>query len=201
MTLSAPASTGLLPGFADPVFDAQSAFRAALDAMSYPGRIQSVPTALQTPDPLGIAAGSLALALFDFDTPVWLDATLGTNAVSGYLRFHCGCPIVRETAEAKFALVSAANLPRLDNFSIGEDRYPDRSATLVIAVLSLTDGPATTWTGPGINGSITANIAGLPADFWDQWADNAELYPQGIDVIFTCGERLVGLPRTITVEA
>jgi alpha-D-ribose 1-methylphosphonate 5-triphosphate synthase subunit PhnH len=60
---------------------------------------------------------------------------------------------------------------------------------------------ATTWTGPGINGSITANIAGLPADFWLQWADNAELYPQGIDVIFTCGERLVGLPRTIKVEA
>lgn len=199
MTSAAPAA--LLPGFADPVFDTQAAFRATLDAMSYPGRIQSVPTTLQTPEPLGIAAGSLALSLFDLDTPVWLDATLRTDAVAVYLRFHCGCPIVSDMAEAKFALISAASLPTLDKFDIGEDRYPDRSATLIIAVPSLTDGPATTWTGPGVNGSITTNIAGLPTDFCNQWADNAELYPQGIDVVFTCGERLIGLPRTITVEA
>jgi alpha-D-ribose 1-methylphosphonate 5-triphosphate synthase subunit PhnH len=199
MTSAAPAA--LLPGFADPVFDTQAVFRAALDAMSYPGRTQSIPASLQTPEPLGIAAGSLALSLFDLNTPVWLDATLSTDAVVGYLRFHCGCPIVSVKADAKFALISAAHLPTLDKFDIGEDRYPDRSATLIIAVPSLTDGPATTWVGPGINGSITANIAGLRTDFWNQWTDNAELYPQGIDVVFTCGEHLIGLPRTITVEA
>ncbi|WP_196259311.1 phosphonate C-P lyase system protein PhnH [Pelagibacterium limicola] len=195
------ASNDLLPGFADPVFDAQSAFRATLDAMSYPGRVQTVPTSLATPEPLGIAAGSLALALFDFDTPVWLEPVLAEGPAAGYLRFHCGCPVVSGMGEARFALVNAASLPRLDNFGIGEDRYPDRSATLVIAVPSLTDGPGTRWTGPGIDGSIGVQIAGLPDDFWAQWADNRELYPQGIDVIFTCGKSLVGLPRTINVEA
>lgn len=202
MTLSTPAANTLLPGFADPVFDAQSAFRAALDAMSYPGRIHTVPTALETPEPLGCAAGTLALALFDFDTIVWLDAPFGTSPVPGYLRFHCGCPIAEDMRGAKFALIAdAAAMPRLERFDIGEDRYPDRSATLIVAIPSLTEGPKTVWTGPGINGAIDVHIAGLPAGFWSQWADNRELYPQGIDIIFTSGNRLLGLPRTIDVEA
>lgn len=195
-------TAALYPGFADPVFDGQATFRALLNAMSYPGRIGQVDHAPSTPAPLSAAAGALALTMLDFDTPVWLDPALGNESVATYIRFHCGSLIVADPAQARFALIAdAAAMPQLGAFDIGEDRYPDRSATLIIAVPSLTDGPATTWTGPGSNGSIRPAIAGLPAGFWSQWADNSELYPQGVDIIFTCGSQILGLPRTIAVEA
>lgn len=197
-----PQTDAFSSGFADPVFDAQSAFRTALNAMSYAGRPQTLPQSLKTPEPLGSAAGAVALALFDLDTPVWLDAAVGSAGVIDYLRFHCGAPITGRAADARFALIAGPqSMPGLSGFDIGEDRYPDRSATVIIEVQSLTEGPATRWTGPGIAGEITVSIAGVSETFWSQWAGNRELYPQGVDVIFTSGNRLIGLPRTIDVEA
>jgi alpha-D-ribose 1-methylphosphonate 5-triphosphate synthase subunit PhnH len=39
----------------------------------------------------------------------------------------------------------------------------------------------------------------LPADFLSQWGDNHGSYPQGIDLFFTCGSLLAGLPRSTQV--
>lgn len=201
MSLAASTSGALMPGLADPVFDAQAAFRATLDALSYPGRVREIGVALDAPAPLTSASAALALSLCDFDTPIWLDKAADTETTRGYLRFHCGAPIVERAEEARFAFVSdLAHFEGFEAFAIGEDRYPDRSATLVIAVSSLTEGPATTWTGPGIDRAIGVAISGLPQGFWQGWADNHALYPLGVDVIFTCGTELVGLPRSVEVE-
>jgi alpha-D-ribose 1-methylphosphonate 5-triphosphate synthase subunit PhnH len=192
----------LKPGFADAVFEAQAGFRAMLDAMSYAGRVTTLDIALDPPAPLEVATAAAALTLFDFDTSVWLEPAVASGPVAGWLRFHSGSPIVAATSEAQFAVIcDAAGMPALTGFSIGEDRYPDRSATLLIQVPSLTDGSATRWMGPGIDGSIEVAIAGLPDDFWAQWDDNHALYPLGIDVIFACGRQIIGLPRGIKVEA
>ncbi|MFD1251893.1 Alpha-D-ribose 1-methylphosphonate 5-triphosphate synthase subunit PhnH [Devosia equisanguinis] len=189
----------LQPGFADAVFEGQASFRALLDAMSYPGRIQALGVALNPPTPLDPAMAALALTVLDFDTPVWLDPLAA--ATTDWLRFHAGSPVVTDPGRAQFALIAdAANMPPLDAFAIGEDQYPDRSATLFIQVSALGSGQRTRWTGPGINGAIEVWIDGLPAAFWQQFQLNAELFPLGVDVVFVSGRDIVGLPRSIRVE-
>jgi len=197
--MTAIAAPALKPGFADPVFASQASFRSVLDAMSYPGRIRTVSAAIDPPAPLDPALAALALTLLDFDTPVWLDAAAAPAAE--WLRFHCGTPIHAEPGAARFALVAdAAGLPGLDGFAIGEDRYPDRSATLLLQLPALSGGEPTRWTGPGIDGAVVVAPQGLPEGFWSLWSLNAQLYPLGVDVILVSGREIVGLPRTVTVE-
>jgi alpha-D-ribose 1-methylphosphonate 5-triphosphate synthase subunit PhnH len=154
-----------------------------------------------TPAPFTAATAAIALTLFDFDNAVWLDGASAHGPVPAFLRFHCGTRVCSDPIEARFAVIADPSaMPSLDSFAIGEDRYPDRSATLIIQVPSLTEGPVTTWTGPGIESSQEVRIDGLPAGFWEQWALNHELYPLGVDIIFTAGNSVIGLPRSVNVE-
>ena len=191
----------LLPGFADAVLGGQAVFRAVLDALSRPGRPVACPEPLPAPAPLGSAMAAVALTLVDFDTPVWLDPALSIPAVQSFLRFHTGAPLVADPAAAGFLFVTdAASLPRLGRLALGDDRYPDRSATVVVEVPAL-DGPsAGQFTGPGIAAAEPAGIAGLPSWFREDWAANGAAYPLGVDLLFTCGDRMLGLPRTTRWE-
>lgn len=199
---SSPVQQAIKPGLADPVFDAQSVFRAALSANAYPGRVISLDRTLDAPQPLASSAALLSLTLMDLETPVWLDHLTAAGDVPHWLRFHCGVPLVGTTALARFALATdAQNLPRLHEFYAGDIQFPDRSATVIVQVPSLTEGPETVWTGPGIRESASVRIAGLPSWFWSDWDLNTEQYPLGVDVFFTSGNALLSLPRTIKVEA
>ncbi|HEY4174083.1 MAG TPA: phosphonate C-P lyase system protein PhnH, partial [Rhodopila sp.] len=62
----------LSPGFADSVADAQSCFRAVLNAMARPGHIHTV-SGVSAPAPLCNAAAAVLLTLADHETPLWLD--------------------------------------------------------------------------------------------------------------------------------
>jgi alpha-D-ribose 1-methylphosphonate 5-triphosphate synthase subunit PhnH len=190
---------GLLqPGFADPVRDAQACFRAVLDAMAHPGRTVAMPVALPEPLPLGPAAAAIALALCDIDTPVWLDAA--SAAASGYLAFHCGAPPAETPATAAFAFVADLGaLPLLDTFGLGSDEYPERSTTLVIEVAELSDAGGVSLRGPGIREMARLDAVGLPARFWTERAALAELFPRGLDVLFSCGDALAALPRSTRI--
>jgi alpha-D-ribose 1-methylphosphonate 5-triphosphate synthase subunit PhnH len=196
--ISASADT-LLPGLRDPVFDSQRAFRAALDALARPGRVQDVGVELDAPAPLGHAAAALLLALADFETPLWLQTTQAAPAQ--YLRFHCGSLLVADPAAACFAFVhDAGSMPALAAFNQGENDYPDRSTTLIVQVRALSAGAGAKLHGPGIRGSAALTAEGLPARFWDEWRGNAALFPRGVDVILVAGSRIAGLPRTTQVE-
>jgi alpha-D-ribose 1-methylphosphonate 5-triphosphate synthase subunit PhnH len=187
----------LEPGFDDPVRGSQAAFRAVLDAMAHPGRIVALPGLLggAPPAPLGAAAAALALTLCDIDTPVWLDAA--ASSAAGYLAFHCGAPLAASPAGARFAIIAdVAALPPLDGFALGSDEYPERSATLVVEVADLTCERGVVLHGPGIHGEARLGVTGLRARFWQERAALAELFPRGIDVVFTCGLRLAALPRS-----
>lgn len=144
---------------------------------------------------MGTAA--LLLALADQDTPVWLDRSAHRREVEAWLRFQCGCSIVAEPAEASFAVVADPQaMPMLSAFPGGSDEFPDRSATIIIQVPSLTEGEPWTLTGPGIRDRAHFAPTGLPSPFADWVRDNHALFPRGVDLVFACGDRIAALPRS-----
>jgi alpha-D-ribose 1-methylphosphonate 5-triphosphate synthase subunit PhnH len=187
------------PGLADPVRDSQAVFRALLDAMAHPGRIVDVPGPCPVPARIDPAAAAVALSLVDFETPLWLDTD--DAELLAYLRFHCGCPIVAEPGEARFAIVTGAGaMPRLAAFDAGSDLFPDHSATLILQVPALAAGRGRRLAGPGIAGEARLDVTGLPASFWPDWADNHASFPRGVDVVLSAGTVIAALPRTTRVE-
>jgi alpha-D-ribose 1-methylphosphonate 5-triphosphate synthase subunit PhnH len=192
-------STRISAGFEQPVHDSQAAFRAALEALSRPGRVQDVVSPLEAPAAIGSATYALLLTLADHQTPVWLPPT--EQALADSLRFHTGCPVVDTPGAAAFALVHAGSGPELAAFAAGDDETPERSTTLIIEVESLIEGPAHRLTGPGIAQAHTLHCPALDEHFLIQWDANRMRFPAGVDVFLTAGEQLLGLPRTTRIES
>jgi len=187
-------------GLADPAHDSQRLFRAVLEAFSHPGRIVRLPDPPPAAAPLSCATTAFLLTLIDRDTPLWLAPAFDTPAVRDLVRFHTGAAIARQPADALFAVLSPEGTPPIDSFPIGTDPYPDRSATLVIELPSLTGGPERHWRGPGIEDRQAVALPGLADSFWTQWAANRALFPCGVDLVFAAGSDLLALPRSIAVE-
>jgi alpha-D-ribose 1-methylphosphonate 5-triphosphate synthase subunit PhnH len=185
----------LSAGFTDPVTDAQSSFRALLDAMSRPGQIHCV-NAAQGPSPLANATGAAILTLVDHETPLWLDPA--AKSAERWITFHTGAPIVGVPDTACFAL--ALSMPDLANFALGSDESPESSATIILQVQSLSHGERFTLTGPGLREPATLTVDGLPPGFASIWAANHGLFPRGIDLILCAGDQVAALPRSVTVK-
>jgi alpha-D-ribose 1-methylphosphonate 5-triphosphate synthase subunit PhnH len=190
------------PGFSDPVHGSQRSFRALMDAMARPGRIQSLEAGPDVaPDGLDQAAAAIALTLFDMDTPVWLAPALRGGAAETFLRFHCGCPITEDPKEAAFALAAAQAINvRLLDFQAGSEKYPDRSTTLALMCPSLSGGRRLSLSGPGVKGECEINPAGLAPLFVSDWAETQSRFQCGVDVFLTSGRQAVGLPRTLSIK-
>lgn len=179
-------------GFANPSSEAAHAFRAALQALARPGRIERIAGA-QAPAPVSPAAAGLLLTLCDAETPLHLAPSHDSPALREWLAFHTGAPIV-ERGQAMFALGRWADLVPLDDFAQGTPEYPDRSATLIVEIEHLAPEGARL-TGPGIETQAHLSlpeIAGFRA--------NRARYPLGVDFLFTCEDRVAGLPRSTNVE-
>lgn len=200
--VTAKQRAALAAGFREPVFDAQSSFRAVMDAMAHPGSIYPLAPDLCPPYPLHPAAGALVLTLADYETPVWLDASLiAADGVCDWIRFHTGAAITDYPHEARFAVVaSGAVLPPLSQFSPGSQEFPDESATLIIQTESLSPGSGPLLTGPGIEFESRLDPIPLAPPFWNQAIDNAALYPRGVDVVFAAPGAIAALPRSTRIE-
>ncbi|WP_028745506.1 phosphonate C-P lyase system protein PhnH [Rhizobium mesoamericanum] len=199
MSLKTEVLTG---GFAEPVFHAQSVFKLMMDAMARPGTIQTVAPDAAPPTPLGRAAGAIALALCDHDTPVWLSAGLAKSAVPQWLGFHTGAPVTPEKAEARFAFAEAGTtLSSFGLFATGTQEYPDRSTTLIIELADLEVGRRLALMGPGIKTVAEIAPLGLPDTFLRLWTENRALFPRGIDIVLTSGSRFLCLPRSTKITA
>ena len=190
-------------GFADKVLSAQSTFRSVMEAMARPGSVQRVTASVGIRSPMMRGMAAIALTLFDHDTPVWLDRKMSeTTEVARWLKFHSGAPIVADSSICHFALIADASaLPELDRFALGSNEYPDRSATLILQVASLTHGPAWELRGPGIDGVTVLNATFEPKDLFERLAINATLFPRGIDVVLVAGDAIVAIPRTTRLIA
>lgn len=188
----------LHPGFADPVHDAQSVFRCVLNALSRPGQVFTL-GAHAGAATLGPAMAQVLLCLTDDDTPVWWQQR--DTEAARWLRFHTGAPVSPSPNAAAFAILSrTAGLPALETFAAGSADAPEHSTTLLLEVASLASGPGVEWRGPGINGVQEVHIAGLSDGFWTQLHANHADFPQGVDIVFTCSDAVLGLPRTTRVR-
>ncbi|ESY71238.1 phosphonate C-P lyase system protein PhnH [Mesorhizobium sp. M0051] len=189
-------------GFADPVFNAQTVFRAVMDAMARPGSMQPLPAFARPPAPLSATAGAIALALCDNDTPLWLDPALqASTAIKSWLGFHTGAPLANTPADAHFALIATpAEMMALDGFSQGTQDYPDRSTTLILHVSDLVSGTPLLLEGPGIETSATIAPAQMPRHFVEQWKQNIKRFPRGVDIILAAADGIACLPRTTRVK-
>ena len=181
----------------------QAAFRLVLHALSRPGTIVELAGDQTAPVALHAAAAAVALTLFDFETPVWLDGRLaGDDEVVDFLRFGTGAPVVAALSGAAFAFVADGLVtPPLADFALGSNAAPETSTTVIIQTQGLRQEGGWTLTGPGIKDVARLTIDGLRSDFAAEMIVNHGLFPQGVDVIFAAGNRLAALPRTTRVEA
>ena len=187
-------------GFSDPVFQSQGAFRALLAALSEPGQVRELAIAVEPPAGLARATALALLTLADYETPIWLPASLRDGPAGAWLRFHCGAALVEDPARAAFAVIDGAALePKLAAFNPGDDQFPDRSTTVIVQCAALSGGEVVTLEGPGIAGTCEIAPSGLHPGFWGEVAANAELYPCGVDLILSHGAELIGLPRSTQI--
>jgi alpha-D-ribose 1-methylphosphonate 5-triphosphate synthase subunit PhnH len=184
-----------LPGFADPVIDAQRAFRAILDAMSHPGRIVAAGSGLTPPAPLCAAAGASVLALVDQDVRLHVDQD--ALAAADWLRFHTGAALCGP-AEGDFVL--ALSMPDLAGLAAGSDDAPELGATVILQVARLGAGRRFLISGPGLAAEAEFSIEGLPHDFAAVWEANHRRFPRGVDLILCAGESLAALPRSVRLR-
>ncbi|QCI63927.1 phosphonate C-P lyase system protein PhnH [Phreatobacter stygius] len=187
--------------YADPVHEAQQAFRAVMNALARPGTVQPVAGLAEAPAPLDPVAAAVLLALADFETSVFLDRPASTDDVRTYLTFHSGARLAQDPAQAAFAVIAdPLALADLSSFALGTDAYPDRSTTLILQVPSLTEGRSFRLEGPGIKGSAKLTVTGLPADITARLAANHALFPRGVDLVLAAPTGVAALPRTTRIS-
>jgi alpha-D-ribose 1-methylphosphonate 5-triphosphate synthase subunit PhnH len=199
--MNAPDLQNIVAGFDNEAFGSQAVFRAALDALSHPGRPLDMPLNTALPRQGHCAAAALLLGLLDADTSLWLSPLLASSDAAGWLRFHTGCPIVTDSAAAQFLWVAQGDeMPALSSLSLGSDAYPDQSATCVLEVNSLqADIAGWRLQGPGIAGERYLRVKGLPKDFVEQWHANHVGFPRGVDVFLCTATQIAGLSRTTRI--
>lgn len=193
--------------FADPVRDAQRVFRALLEAMSRPGQVQALPAAalagMQSPG-LDVAQTAVLLTLLDAETTLWLDPDAAPRtdpAAAAYLRFHTGVRLLGDASSAGFAAThaAAADAALWSTLPHGTDESPQAGATLIVAVASLAHGHGIALEGPGIEHRQALQVEGIDPAFWRARRAMESVFPRGIDLILTCGDRIAALPRTTRI--
>ena len=188
----------LAGGLADGVHESQNTFRALLDAMARPGQARRLGPALPGVA-LGGAMARLLLSLADDETAVWWQKD--GAGLAPWLRFHTGAPLADQPKAAAFAVVTdLSQMPCLADFAQGSPASPEQSTTLMLELPAFEGGIPQAWRGPGIEHVTVVSLAGLSDEFWRQCLVNQAGFPQGVDMVLTCGEWVIGLPRSTQVQ-
>ena len=173
-------------------------FQLLAIAMHHPGQKINLGMCSDYPPPLNTASAAVALAVLHPETPVWTDVGARSCAPL-WLQAKTGAALVTEPSMAALALITApARMPRLSRFHFGDDQQPERSALVVVQVKGFSrPGPRNLLAGDGQRVKISPD--GLPDYFWADWVGQSRFSPLGVDVVFTCGDELVALPRELRI--
>jgi alpha-D-ribose 1-methylphosphonate 5-triphosphate synthase subunit PhnH len=184
----------------DPVDDTRETFRALVDATSRPGTVQQTPT---TP-----ASHAVIATLVDHEVTFSggdeeLRTTLNRESRLDAAPFE----------DADVVAVDGHTDGRVTEAKRGTLKEPSEGATLVYDVSRVaadTDGPGEghdeaeslelAVSGPGVPGTRTFAVAGLPAAEVEAIATAQSNYPRGVDVYLTAGDCVVALPRSVSVR-
>lgn len=158
-------------------------FAALMWALARPGTVHRMPEPGLAPVALALVDGECRVHAAD---PALAAIIAGTGARAA------------PAAEADHVFAAAGAVPSPDRLCRGSALYPDDGATLVVEV-QIGSGSALRLAGPGIETEARIAVEGLPAAFWSGRAAACR-YPEGIDIFLIDGARVIGLPRSTTVE-
>ena len=169
---------------ADEVRD-NATYDALMWSLARPGTVRRLPQR-------GLPA--ILRTLVDRECRVWSD-----DAVLARLASEAGARRARpEEADHAFISDPSAALDALAAFPIGSALYPDEGATVVVAA-TVGEGRLLRLAGPGIEDCIEIRLGAMP-DAFLALRDQRCRYPAGLDLFFVHGDRVVGLPRSTSVE-
>ena len=165
---------------------ANATYEALMWALARPGDIRQ----LQESDPF-----ALAETLVDRECRVFAcDARLAERiAATG----ACLTPAA-EADHAFLALDTPVGLAALRDVPTGSHLYPDEGAT-VFASADIGNGRGLRLSGPGVEGAVEIWIGGIPDEVWAIRSARC-LYPTGFELFLIDGNRVLGLPRSATIE-
>ena len=125
---------------------------------------------------------------------------IAQNTVQIVATDDTGAPLVELPQQAVFAVTDERiSSEQLNALSSGTAVAPEAGATLILQVVSLSGGRMLRLTGAGI--AEERMIAPqLPECILHELTERPHPFPLGIDLILTCGERLLAVPRTTHVE-
>jgi len=161
-----------------------AAFEALMWALSRPGDIRTLPEA---------GFETIAETLVDLecsayaDTPAMRERIVATGAL-----------LVDRIGSADHVFLTSIEnaAQQLAEVNCGTALYPDDGATLIIAAAH--EGQLVRLTGPGIKDTTEIALAVSPG-FWAM-REMLCLYPEGFDIFFVDGDKVVGIPRSTKVE-
>jgi alpha-D-ribose 1-methylphosphonate 5-triphosphate synthase subunit PhnH len=169
----------------------REAFLALMWAMSYPGRVHTLPTPENN-----------TLAAFETigDTLLDLEVSYYTPDAALHQAFQRTTSRLFEPADAEYLFFSSVgdeHIAQIAQAQIGTMLYPDTGATLVLGCTF--EGTPITLTGPGIQGSTRIAVGALPSAVWE-WREKVRRFPLGWDIILVSGNQVIGLPRSTGIE-
>ncbi len=174
----------------------KSTFRRLLDALARPGTLHAV-----TPHDQG---GPFAAAVTILEALLDHEVSFATSPAAADLEetlLRLTGSRVAALGEADYVLAWGTGVATaIESATIGVPEYPDRGAT-VIAVVESVSGPAgpgehLTLRGPGIQGSATIAVRGFGPELVQAFARRNAMLPCGLDlVLVTPGGVTAGIGR------
>lgn len=166
----------------------QAAFRALMNAFSYPGRVSAIH---------GAGGGALVAAL-----AALLDASVTLADPDGQLDAGLLPLFEARLLPAPQAAFVVARGDRAPCFApaLGTLGSPEHAATVLVTVAALGEGDALRLSGPGCDGHVKLQVHGLHPAWLDARAAWNANFPMGVDMILVDSTQLAALPRTTTVS-